>query len=150
MTKRLRMPSDPLCANPKLFIEELGYDIDTDSDQRGQWVWTSSHDGYESSFATPLLALESAWDDAVRRTLANGGVTEEEWLAADFEGKRVAMTLALTGEVPSFESLRLETQLKWVDRVRERNEDFGNQKAMRFAEQDYLDARGKLPPSRKR
>jgi hypothetical protein len=137
----------PIAGDPKLFIEKFGYDIDTDSDQPGLWIWTAPSDGCDSSFHTAKEALEAAWNDAVAQTLSIREITCEDWDQMDFDAQRVAMTLALTGELPALSDLSPDTQMEWVVNVREVYPDIGPKEAFRFADQDFIANEGVLPKS---
>jgi hypothetical protein len=135
----------PIVGDPKLFIEKFGYDIDTDSDQPGLWIWTAPSDGCDSSFHTAQEALEAAWNDAVAQTLSISEITCEDWGQMDFDTQRVAMTLALTGELPRLDELSLDTQMEWVERVRVSYPDIGSKEAFRLADDEYVRNDGVLP-----
>ena len=87
----------PIAGDPRLFIEKLGYAIDTDCDQPGLWIWTAPRDGCDSSFHTAIEALDGAWNDALAQTLAISEISCEEWGQMDFDQQRVAITFALSG-----------------------------------------------------
>lgn len=144
MTKKQKPDGRPIAGDPKLFIEELGYDIDIDSDQPGLWIWTPS-DGCDSSFSTPKEALDGAWNDAVARTLSISEISCEDWGQMDCDQQRVAITFALTGELPALTDLSPDTQMQWISKVREVYPDIGPKEAFRLADQEYLENDGVLP-----
>lgn len=139
-TKRLNLPETqntdrrPIAGDPRLFIEKLGYAIDTDCDQPGLWIWTAPRDGCDSSFHTAIEALDGAWNDALAQTLAISEISCEEWGQMDFDQQRVAITFALSGELPSLSDLSPDTQMEWVARVREVYPDIGSKEAFRNVE----------------
>jgi hypothetical protein len=135
----------PIAGDPRLFIEGIGYDIDTDSDQPGLWIWTAPSDGCSSSFHTAKEALEGAWNDAVAQTLSISEISCEDWGQMDFDAQRVAMTMALAGEIPALSELSPDTQMEWVEKVREVYPDIGPKEAFRLACQEYLDNDGVIP-----
>lgn len=132
----------PIAGDPRLFIEKLGYDIDTDSDQPGLWIWTAPSDGCDISFETAQEALASAWNDAVAQALSIGGISCEEWGQMDFDQQHVAITFALSGELPSLSDLSPDTQMAWVAKVRESRPDVGPKEALRLADQEYRENDG--------
>lgn len=85
-----------IACDPRLFIEQLGYDIDKDSDQPGLWVWTAATDGCDSSFPTAEEALNGGWNDAVAQTLSISKISCEAWGAMTFEQQKTAMLRALS------------------------------------------------------
>ena len=135
----------PIAGDPRLFIEGIGYDIDTDSDQPGLWIWTAPSDGCSSSFHTAKEALDGAWNDAVAQTLAISDIRCEDWGQMDFDAQRVAMTMALTGEIPALSDLSPDTQMEWIEKVREVYPDIGPKEAFRLACREYLDNDGVIP-----
>lgn len=88
----------PIAGDPRLFIENLGYDIDTDSDQPDLWIWTTPSDGCEISFHTAKEALDSAWSDAVGQTMSINNLSSEQWDAMSFAKQKSSITEALTGD----------------------------------------------------
>jgi hypothetical protein len=87
-----------LTIDPRIFIEELDYDIDTDSDQPGFWIWTAPSDGCDISFQTPKAALDDAWLNAVTQTLRIKGIDRQVWDTMPFVAQKYAITSALSGE----------------------------------------------------
>jgi hypothetical protein len=113
----------------RIFIEKLGYNIEADSDQPGLWTWTAPSDGCDISFHTAKEALNGAWSDAVAQTLSISGITCE------------------TGELPRLDDLSPDTQMEWVERVRETYPDISPKEAFRLAVDEYAQNDGVIPKS---
>lgn len=135
----------PIAGDPRLFIEQLGYDVDIDADQEGLWVWTAPSDGCDISFSSAAEALDGAWIDAVAQTLSLRKISCEHWGQMYFDQQRVAITLALSGEIPSLSDLSPDTQMEWVSKVRGSYPDIGPKEAFRLADQEYSENDGVLP-----
>lgn len=76
----------------------LGYDIDTDSDQPGKWIWTAPTDGCETSFDSAVEALEAAWTDAVGQTMGFLNMSSEQWDALSFTEQKELISDTLAGD----------------------------------------------------
>lgn len=142
----------PIAGDPKLFIEDMGYDIDVagykvhvDDEHPCLWIWTAFDDGSERSFHSAKEALDDAWANAVARTLVSHDITSEQWNQMGLDTQRVAMTLALSGGLPPLSELSPDTQMEWVERVREVYSDIGPVEAFRLANQEYRENDGVLP-----
>lgn len=135
----------PIADDPRLFIESLGYDIDVDSDQPSRWIWTAPSDGSGISFDSAKEALDGAWNDALAQTLEISDISCEEWGSMDIDAQRVAMTLALSGELPFLDVLSPDTQMMWVSRIRESYPDIDSKEAFQLAGEDYVQNDGVLP-----
>ncbi|WP_166485908.1 hypothetical protein [Rhodoferax ferrireducens] len=86
VARRAASDARPIAGDPRLVVlERLGYDVDTDDDQPGKWIWTSSTDGCDSSFETAQAALDGAWADAVRVTWSLLDMPVEQWAALSLE-----------------------------------------------------------------
>ena len=92
----LKADRRPIAGDPRLFIEDVGYDIREDSQQSGLWVWIAPTDGCDASFDTAKEALESAWNDAVRQTMGINDLSSEQWDAMGFDLQKAAMLRALS------------------------------------------------------
>lgn len=91
--------NDPLAGNPKLeVLENLGYDIDGDSDQPGMWIWTAPTNGCEISYASAEEALDAAWADAVGQTMGILNMSSEQWDALSFSQQKELVSDTLTGD----------------------------------------------------
>jgi hypothetical protein len=144
--ERTEIPSRPNKDDPRIFIEELGYNIHEDSDRPGLWVWTAPSDGCDSSFNSAGEALDGAWNDAVAQTLSIREITREEWGQMDADAQRVAVTQALSGELPRLIDLSVDTQMLWVEHVREANPDLSSAEAFRLADEEFAQSDdGTLP-----
>ena len=90
---------DPLAGNPKLdVLTDLGYDIDTDSDQPGKWIWTAPTDGCDASFDSAVEALEAAWTDAVGQTMGVLNIATEHWEALSLTQQMELVSDTLSGD----------------------------------------------------
>lgn len=107
----------PIAGNPKLFIEDLGYDIREDSQQPGLWIWTAPTDGYDISFNTAEEALAGAWVDAVWQTMGINNLSSEQWDAMSFDEQKVSVLRALSDEGDDVQDV--------IDDVLERSEKYG-------------------------
>lgn len=143
--EQIKTDNRPIKGDNRLFLEDMGYDIDEDPDQPGLWQWTAPSDGCESSFDSAKEALDDAWRNAVHQTLAITGDTQEEFERMDFDQQRIAVTVALTGEVPPFDDLSMDTQMEWVEKVRELYPDIGPKETLLLAKQEYRECDGVLP-----
>lgn len=94
MTKRT--DNRPIAGDPKLFLEELGYDIDEDPDQAGLWVWTAPSDGCDSSYDSAKEALEGAWIDAASHAMGISSISRAQWEAMDFDQQKAAILEVLS------------------------------------------------------
>ena len=72
----------------KHVLEELGYDIKSDTDQPGLWVWTAPTDSCDSSFGSEEEAVEAAWRDASNQAKAVHQITDDEWTSLPFDKQR--------------------------------------------------------------
>lgn len=133
-----------IAGDPKLFVEELGYDICEDSLHPGLWVWSAPTDGCDS-FPTSKAALDDAWEDVVAQTLSISDISREDFCQMDIDQQRVAITLALSGELPALTKLSPDTQVEWLERVRAVYPDIGSKEAFRLADQEYIENNGVLP-----
>ena len=111
--------SRPIAGDPKLFIEDVGYDIREDSQQPGLWVWIAPTDGCDASFDTAKEALEGAWKDAVRQTLGISDLSIEQWNAMSFNMQKAAVLRALSEDGDDVQDV--------VDDVLQRAEKYGFQ-----------------------
>jgi hypothetical protein len=74
--------SADIAGDPRLeVLEDLGYDIDEDSDQPGMWIWTAPTDGCETSYPSAQDALAAAWADAAAQTMGIRNLSGEQWEA---------------------------------------------------------------------
>lgn len=78
------------------FLESLGYDIDTDDDQPGLFLWTqqATGDGCELSFSTDVEAIDNAWTHAVGVAMARFNLSSEEWDALSLAQQKVQLAEA--------------------------------------------------------
>jgi hypothetical protein len=136
--KAFARPSDPLEGDPRLFLEDLGYDIDTDSDQPGLWIWTAPSDGCDSSYPSAQEALDGAWNDASEQARQCGNISSHAWEKMSFDRQRMAITLALSGELPPLADLRPDTSMEWVSAVHALRHDLGPKETYQLAEKHYL------------
>lgn len=92
------------------FLDLLGYDIDTDDDQPGLWLWTQrkTADGCELSFESDVAAIEDAWMHAVGATMARFNLSSEEWDALSLSQQKVQMAAAF--EVSSAQAPELNPE----------------------------------------
>ena len=133
-----------ITADPRLFIESLGYDICEDSKQTGHWIWISGSGEGNSSFSTVKEALDSAWNDAVAQTLVCRAISTDDWGRMDFDSQRIAISLALSGALPRLDELSSDTQMKWVSKVKKDHPSINDKKASRYAQQSFFVNNGVL------
>lgn len=139
----------PIANDPKLFIEQIGYDIREDSQQSGLWIWIAPTDSCDISYHSASDALESAFGDAVYQTKRIAMISDSNWAGMDFDEQRVAITYALSeGELPDFDSLSPETQMQWVGKIREFYPEIGSKEAFRLGAQEYREFDGVFPKSK--
>ena len=102
MNAPMTTPSDSrtIANDPRLFVEDLGYDVTEDSKQPGRWIWTAPSDQSEGSFATDEEALDSAWTDAVSWTMGASNISTEMWDAMSFEQQKISISEAMSDEGP--------------------------------------------------
>ncbi|MDK9702514.1 MAG: hypothetical protein OEL20_05195 [Sulfuritalea sp.] len=85
--------------DPKLeLLESLGYDIDTDSDQPGMWIWSAGADGCERAFGSARDALDAAWADAVAQAMRILDFSAEQWNAQSFDHQAQSIRAALAAD----------------------------------------------------
>lgn len=119
MSNTQKTDNRPIAGDPRLFIEDLGYDIREDSQQPGLWLWTAPSDGCDISFHTAEEVLESAWFDAVRQTMGINNLSIEQWHAMSFDKQKAAVLLALSEEGDDVQAV--------VDDVLQRAKEYGFQ-----------------------
>jgi hypothetical protein len=142
--------SRPLAADPRIFIEDIGYKICEDTQHPGRWIWTSPSDSSDVLFPCASSALDSAWGDAVFQAMRISMISETDWKAMDFDEKKVAITYAITdGGLPDFESLGVDTRMKWLGEVRAHYPSIGPKEVFRLGAQAYRELDGVFPRSRK-
>lgn len=136
-----------IVSHPKLFLEDVGYNIDKDCDRPGLWVWTGPTDGCESSFNTAEGALENAWTDACAHTMAVYNLSSDEWDSLSFEQQKQSIIEALSddGSVTAEDFNQSPEQMDWVERVRKVYPHIGSKEAFRLAQDDYISNNGILP-----
>lgn len=131
--------------DPKLFIEELGYGIDTDDEQPGLWIWTAPADGCKRSFNSDVDALNDAWNDAVTQTLEISEMSRQIWDTLDFDRQRIEISVALTGEFPALADMSLPTQEKWIAEVRKSYPVLNAKDTYYLADKEFFEKGGMFP-----
>ena len=144
MAQTIKTDNRSIAGDPKLFIENLGYGIEPDSASQGLWLWKTEDDSSCLVFRSAEEALNGAWIDAVAQTLSISEITCEDWGQMNFDAQRVAMTLALTDELPALSDLSPDTQMEWIEKVREVYPDIGSKEAFQLADKEYLENEGVL------
>lgn len=88
-----------ISGDPRLdVLEELGYDIDEDSDQPGLWIWTAPTDGCDISYDSAQEALSAAWTDVVGQTMGILNMSSEQWDALSFAQQKELISDTLSGD----------------------------------------------------
>ena len=102
MSPTMTTPSDKrsIANDPRLFVEDLGYDVVEDLNQPGRWIWTAPSDQSDRSFASDKAALDAAWTDAVSWTMGASNLSSETWDAMSFEQQKASITEAMSDEGP--------------------------------------------------
>lgn len=131
--------------HPKCFIEDIGYSILQDPSEPGLWVWTDPLSNKSETCPSAEEALEGAWGHAVEQTLRIVDISEDAWAKMDGDAQRVAMTAVMTGDIPAFDDMSPDTQMQWVERVRDLYPDIGSKEAFRLAKNDYRENDGVIP-----
>lgn len=122
--------------DPKIFLEDLGYEITPDSDQPGLWCWIAPTDNCEISYHSDVEALEGAWFDAQSQVMGILDISTEQWELLSFEQQKAKIIEVLSGEI-DFDELNPDTQMEWVGKVRVNYPHIGSKEAFRLAKQLY-------------
>lgn len=131
--------------SPRIFIEDLGYSVEADPTRPGTWRWMAPSDS-DSYFDTEMAAFDAAWDDAVAQTQSIRGITSAQWERMDADDRRIAITLALSDEMPRLDALSLNTQALWIAHARRSYPDADPSQTFRLAVNAFEEEEGTLPP----